>query len=78
MNDWILGASIWLVGASFTTGALITMGERSPTTYDDSYSGDDTLDNICIVLWPIFWPCWAVFQFGRWLASAKSTGDAND
>lgn len=60
----------WLVGACATMAALTTMGERSRLTFGDSFSGDDTIDTMLIVLWPLFWPCWVAFRLSRRLTLA--------
>lgn len=59
---WVIGLGGWLIGAVATNAAQREIGLRSPLTYDDSFSGDDTVDLICIVAWPIFWPCWVVHK----------------
>ena len=60
---------IWLVGAVASNAALRVLGLANPCTYYDSFSGDDTLDLICIAAWPIFWPMWAI----NWVADRAAS-----
>ncbi|WP_416065385.1 hypothetical protein ACK9YZ_01155 [Rhizobium sp. ZK1] len=53
---------VWLIGAVASNAAQREIGWANPNTYDDCFSGDYTLDLICIVVWPVFWPCWAVHK----------------
>lgn len=57
---WAIIAAVWLLGAVATNAAHRVMGEASANTIGDSFSGDDTVDLALVVLWPVFWPCWAV------------------
>lgn len=53
---------IWIVGAVASNAAQREIGLRSEFTFGDSFSGDDTVDLICIVVWPIFWPCYLIHK----------------
>lgn len=65
MVFWTVVFAIWLVGAAATVGAITKLGWASPDTIGDSFSGDDTLDIIIVVLWPLFWPCYGAYKLAR-------------
>lgn len=58
-------ALIWLAGAVATNAITRRMGIANPDTIFDSFSGDDMLDLAIIVLWPLFWPLWAVHRLAE-------------
>lgn len=57
----------WLIGAAGSNAALSHMGTTNPNTFGDSFSGDDMLDLICIMAWPLFWPCWAAHKLVQYV-----------
>lgn len=57
---WLIVLGVWLLGAVATNAAQRVMGEESDHTIGDSFSGDDVLDLILIIIWPVFWPCFIV------------------
>lgn len=60
---WVLFAVyVWLAGAVASCAAQRELGLANPDTIHDSFSGDDGLDLLCIVLWPVFWPLWLVHR----------------
>jgi hypothetical protein len=62
MQIYIFLFAVWLVGAVASNAVQRVLGSASPHTYGDSFSGDDTLDLVLIIAWPIFWPCWSVHK----------------
>lgn len=58
MIFWSVLVFVWCVGFAASIGAMTRIGLANPHTIYDSFSGDDTLDLMFAVLWPISWPCW--------------------
>lgn len=52
----------YLLGGAASAAVLHKIGERDPCTIGDCYSGDDGLDLLLIVLWPVTLPCIAVYS----------------
>ncbi|MGU3398835.1 hypothetical protein ACLBWS_03695 [Brucellaceae bacterium D45D] len=59
-TTWLIIFVVWLLGAVATNAAQRVIGEASDNTIGDSLSGDDVLDVILIIIWPVFWPCFIV------------------
>ncbi|MEO3478155.1 hypothetical protein AAFO90_10795 [Phaeobacter sp. CAU 1743] len=56
---------LWFFGAFFTGMAITILGERNPSTFGDSYTGDATLDFWICLLWPLFWVAFAGMYLAR-------------
>jgi len=56
---------LWVIGAFFTGSAFAIHGEINPHTFDDSCSGDSTLDFWICLLWPLSWLAFAGMYSAR-------------
>lgn len=65
----------WLAGAVVFNAAQRAMGKANPDTIGDSLSGDDTADVVCVVAWPVFWPCYLVHLATKKLTERLNSDD---
>lgn len=62
---YLIYAAVWMLGFFASVGAMARIGERNPETIGESFTGDDLLDLIVAALWPVTWPCFAAYRFGK-------------
>lgn len=65
---WLIASALftaWLLGFFFSLSLMSRIGEASPFTRYDSFSGDDDLDLLLAIGWPVFWPCYAAHMCGQ-------------
>lgn len=68
----LAGQLVYVFLAAFTNGVISGIGTRNPMTRGDCFTGDDYLDVLIVIWWPLFWLTWpitalvsAAFRLGR-------------
>lgn len=57
----LIPASVWVLGAVAADRLMAMAGARNPQTIGDSFSGDDDIDGVLVMCWPLSLPAWAVW-----------------
>ncbi len=70
---YILIFILWLSGAAFSGAVFSKLGEKNPTTFGDCWTGDNSLDLVSLLLWPLSWAIFASLFAGH-LVGKKMAG----
>jgi len=57
-------AAAHVIGAGITAGLITELGARNRSTFGSSFSGDEDLDGLVVLQWPIFLPAYAAYRIG--------------
>lgn len=57
--------SLYVLGIAASLGAMHRIGARNPDTLDECFSGDDVLDLMLAMAWPLFWPLHLAYRLAR-------------
>ena len=64
----IIGVCYWF-GFGLSLGAFTALGRANSRTHDDSWTGDEFLDCVSLLLWPLSWFTWLSFRLGTVLGN---------